>query len=118
MHAQFIVVPPLPKIIELFVHATGCNFNVDVRWSRWLSISKERIEEFRKYIRPSHQTILNDCIEGKSDNPSSLLRQLLRPHDYTIRRVSKLWILTTIKKDEGEKGTQLINKTVVIKWDD
>lgn len=118
MHAQFIVAPPLPKIIDLFVSATGCTFNVDVRWSRWISISNDVIEEFRKYIRPSHQNILNDCIEGKSENPASLLRQLLRPHDYTIRRVSKLWLLTTIKKDEGEKGTQLIKKTIIINWED
>jgi hypothetical protein len=116
MHAQFIVVPPLPKIIDLFVRTTGCSFNVDVRWSRWFSISIESIEEFRKYIRPSHQIILNEYIEGKAENPASLLRQLLRPHDYTIRRVGKLWMLTTLKKDECEKGTQLIKKTVVINW--
>ena len=118
MHAQFIVVPPLPKVIDFFVKATGCSFNVDVRWSRWLSISIESIEEFRKYIRPSHQNILNECIEGKAENPASLLRQLLRPHDYTIRRNSKLWVLTNIKKEENEKGTQLIKKTVVINWDE
>lgn len=116
MHAQFIVAPPLPKIIDFFVKTTGCSFNVDVRWSRWLSISIESVEEFRKYIRPSHQNILNEYIEGKAENPASLLRQLLRPHDYTIRRNGKLWVLTPLKKAESEKGTQLIKKTVVINW--
>lgn len=116
MHAQFIVAPPLPKIIDLFLKATGCSFNVDVKWSRWLSISSDSCEEFRKYIRPSHQQILNDTISGISENPASLLRQLLRPHDYTIRRSGKLWTLATLKKEEGPKGTHLIKENVVIDW--
>ena len=116
MHAQFIVVPPLAKIIDLFTKATGCSFNIDVKWSRWVSIPIELYEEFRKYIRPSHQQILNDTISGASETPASLLRQLLRPHDYTIRRVGKLWMLSTLKKEEGIKGTHLIKESVVIDW--
>lgn len=116
MHAQFIVVPPLPKIIELFVKTTGCSFNVDVKWSRWISISIDFYEEFRKYIRPSHHQILNDVISEKAENPASILRQLLRPHDYTIRRSGKLWTLSTLKKEEGPKGAHLIKESVVIDW--
>jgi hypothetical protein len=116
MHAQFIVVPPLPKIIDLFVKTSGCQFNVDVKWSRWLSISIDFYEEFRKYIRPSHQQILIDTISGQSENPASLLRQLLRPHDYTIRRSGKLWTLSTLKKEGCPKGTHLIKENVVIDW--
>lgn len=116
MHAQFIVVPPLAKIIDYFVKATGCTFNVDVKWSRWSATPVENIEEFRKYIRPSHQQILNDTLSGKAENPASLLRQLLRPHEYTIRRVGKLWSLATLKKDEGPSGTHIIKETIVIDW--
>jgi hypothetical protein len=116
MHAQFIVSPPLPKITDLFIKTTGCQFNVDVKWSRWVSISVDLYEEFRKYIRPSHQQILNDTIAGTAENPASILRQLLRPHDYTIRRMGKLWILSTLKKDECTKGAHLIKESVVIDW--
>jgi hypothetical protein len=116
MHAQFIVVPPLAKIVDIFARATGCIFTVDVKWSRWSAVTVEQIEEFRKYIRPSHQQILNDVASGKAESPASLIRQLLRPHDYTIRRVGKLWTLATLKKDEGGAGAHLIKQNVVIDW--
>lgn len=116
MHAQFIVAPPLPKIIDLFVKTTGCSFSIDVKWSRWISISIDFYEEFRKYIRPSHQQILNDTISGKAENPASLIRQLLRPHDYTIRRSGKLWTLSTLTQDDAPSGAHIIKETVVIDW--
>lgn len=116
MHAQFIVVPPIAKVVDIFARATGCTFSVDVKWSRWTAVPVEQIEEFRKYIRPSHQQILNDTISNKAENPASLLRQLLRPHEYTIRRAGKLWTLATLKKDEGDKGAHLIKQNVVIDW--
>ena len=116
MHAQFIVIPPLGKVSDYFVKATGCEFSEDVRWSRWVSVPSEATEEFRKYIRPSHQQILNDTLSGEAENPASLLRQLLRPHEYTIRRSSKFWVLSTLKKDEEPKGTRVIKEPVLIEW--
>lgn len=116
MHAQFIVIPPLGKITNYFGKATGCEFTEEVRWSIWPPLPAEETEEFRKYIRPSHQQILNDTLSGKAENPASLLRQLLRPHEYTIRRSGKFWILSTLKKDEEPKGTRVIKESIVIEW--
>ncbi len=116
MHAQFIVVPPIGKVYDYFGKATGCQFAVDVKWSRWNAMTVECTEEFRKYIRPSHQQILNDTIDGKADNPASLLRQLLRPHEYTIRRAGKFWLLSYLKKNEEVKGTRVVKESVLIEW--
>ena len=105
MHAQFIVVPPLAKIAELFAKATGRHFASGVSWMYWEPCTKEDVERFRKYIRPSHQKILDDTVTGIAENPSSLLRQLLRPHNYTIRRVGKGWSLHAMKgKESDEEG--------------
>ena len=116
MHAQFIVIPPMGKVVDYFVKTTGCEFSEDVRWSRWIPLPAETTEEFRKYIRPSHQQILNDTLSGAAENPASLLRPLLRPHEYTIRRAGKCWVLSTLKKDEGPKGTRVIKEPVLIEW--
>jgi hypothetical protein len=128
MHAQFIVVPPLTKIMDLFTKVTGRHFAPGVSWVVWEEYNKEDVERFRKYIRPSHQRILDDVISGTSENPCSLLRQLLRPHNYTIRRNTKGWSLHLTKDKEsdeeggGEGGTAtrvsvtVLEKPATIEW--
>jgi hypothetical protein len=102
MHAQFIVVPPLTKIAELFTKATGKHFAAGVSWVFWETCSPENFERFRKYIRPSHQKILDEVVAGTAENPCSLLRQLLRPYKYTIRRGTRGWSLHLTKDKDSE----------------
>lgn len=126
MHAQFIVVPPLVKISELFTKATGRHFAIGVSWICWENCSKEDFERFRKYIRPSHQKILDETIDGTAENPTSLLRQLLRPHNYTIRRTGRGWSLHATKGKEGEEeggdttsprvSVTTLDKPTTIEW--
>jgi hypothetical protein len=102
MHVQFIVVPPITKVTELFVKATGKPLAAGTSWMGWNACAKEDFERFRKYIRPSHQKILDDAVNGIAENPCSLLRQLLRPHEYTIRRSGRNWLLQKIKSGSDE----------------
>lgn len=102
MHVQFIVVPPLTKVTELFVKATGKHLAAGVSWVAWEICTKENFERFRKYIRPSHQKILDDTVNGIAENPCSFLRQLLRPHNYTIRRTSRGWLLQSTKDKNSD----------------
>jgi hypothetical protein len=115
MHVQFIVVPPLTKVTELFVKATGKNLVAGVSWAAWEICNKEEFERFRKYIRPSHQKILEDSVNCISGNPCSFLRQLLRPHNYTIRRTSRGWLLqsTKDKGSEDESPSPRVSMTML-----
>jgi hypothetical protein len=106
MHAQFIVVPPLTKLTELFTKATGKPFVVGVSWMFWETCTVADFERFRKYIRPSHQKVLDEAVAGTAENPCSLIRQLLRPHNYTIRRGSRNWSLQEVKGKGGEESAE------------
>jgi hypothetical protein len=105
MHAQFIVIPPLTKITELFTKVTDKEFAVGIAWAAWNTVAAEEYERFRKYIRPSHQKMLSETISGEADSPCSFLRQILRPHGYTIRRNSHGWNLQKVKEDGGDEET-------------
>lgn len=102
MPAQFIMVPPLTKITEFFVKATGAvTFHVGAEWFSWLPVTSEEIEIFRAYIRPSHSKLINEATANPTDGSRvcAFLRQLLRPHKYKIesrgaRGVSS-WVLVT-----------------------
>ena len=120
--------PPLTKVTGLFTKATGRHFASGVSWVIWETCDKEEFERFRKYIRPSHQRILDEVISGDSETPCSFLRQLLRPHNYTIRRNSRGWLLHITKdkesNDEGEDSTTItprvsitmLEKPATIEW--
>ncbi len=88
----------------------------------WEKCTPEDFERFRKYIRPSHQKILDDTVSGASENPCSFLRQLLRPYDYTIRRKGRNWILQSAKAGESDEETSprvsmtLLDAPTTITW--
>lgn len=100
MPAQFIVLPPLTKIQEFFVKATGAvTFHVGAEWFSWLPVTTGDVEVFRAYIRPSHTKLINEAASEPTDGVRicAFLRQLLRPHKYKIesrgtRSVSS-WVL-------------------------
>jgi hypothetical protein len=103
MPAQFIVVPPLTKIQEFFVKATGAvSFHVGVEWFSWVPVTTEDVEVFRAFIRPSHSKLINEAAAAPADGSRicAFLRQLLRPHKYKIetrgsRSVSSWMLVST-----------------------
>lgn len=119
MPTQFIVVPPLTKIKEFFVKATGApNFHVGIEWFHWLPLTAEDIAPFRGYIRPSHSKLINEAMAEPCNGGRvcAFLRQLLRPHNFKIElrgtRHSSSWVLvstdtevTPVGKHEGTTVT-------------
>lgn len=103
--AQFVVVPPLDRVGRLFCIVTGCQFVPEASWTLWKVCDVSDIVWLRDYIRPSHQKLLNDTINGIQKNPCSLLRQILRPHQYHIEKTSYGWIL---KKGKTKSGSKLV----------
>ena len=99
MHAQFIVVPALTKVQEIFIKATDAHgFHDGVEWFSWIPLEISNIETFRPYIRPSHQKLINDAVADPENGGRicSFLRQLLRPHQFKIETRSgpnKSWML-------------------------
>jgi len=87
MHAQFIVLPALTKIQEIFVKATGAALCDGAEWFSWNStLTADDIEPFRRFIRPSHQKLINAAVAAPRDAARicAFLRQLLRPYHYKI----------------------------------
>jgi len=101
--AQFVVVPPLDRVGKLFCIVTDCKFAPEVSWSLWKKCDVAEFEWLREYIRPSHQKLLNDTTMGVQTTPCSLLRQILRPHDYHIEKTSYGWSLKEGKSKAGPK---------------
>ena len=104
-HAQFRMIPPLTKVKELFVQATGQDFHVGATWTAWiLTADTAPYEVFRPYIRPSHSALLNNVVSAIGaaiqPNPLPFLRQLLRPHGYKIETTSTGWVLR--EKEDGD----------------
>lgn len=103
MPAQFIVVPPLTKIQEFFVKATGASsFHVGVEWFSWLPLTTAEVEAFRAYIRPSHSKLVSEAAANPTDGSRicAFLRQLLRPYKYKIethgsRHISSWMLVST-----------------------
>lgn len=102
MPAQFILVPPLTKIQEFFVKATGASsFHVGVEWFSWAPVSTVDVEAFRAYIRPSHSKLISEAAANPTDGSRvcAFLRQLLRPYKYKIEtrgsRYVSSWMLVS-----------------------
>jgi hypothetical protein len=93
MCAQFVAIPPLGRIKKLFQLCTGTPFIGDASWRSWPCVNPDAFVWLFEYIRPSHQKLLRDTIAGEQKTPCSLLRQLLRPHDYRIEKTSSGWAL-------------------------
>jgi hypothetical protein len=113
MHEQFIVVPPLAKVTELFMRATALTaFESGTAWTKWSPLAKEDVEEFRPYIRPCHHNILNRVSSGTAKTPLVFLRQLLRPHGFLIETRKNDWILYAV--GENHEGVHTKGgKTIV-----
>ena len=103
--AQFVVVPPLDRVGRLFCIVTGCRFAPEVSWTTWIPCDVSGMEWLREYIRPSHQKLLNDTLANIQPNACSLLRQILRPHDYRIEKTSYGW---TLKEGKSKSGPKLV----------
>ena len=100
--AQFTSIPPLTKISIFFKEVTGLDPDIDVIWSAWLPGDPHVIEEclthLRLCYRPCHLKILDDTEAGLHINPSSLLRQLLRPHGLNIQYRGSRWKIVKISQ--------------------
>jgi hypothetical protein len=99
--AQFVQVPSLERVRQIFSFVTGQPFEPHVSWSTWRSPSQEDFAWVRAYIRPCHQKILNDTVAG--ENPCRLMRQLLRPYDYYIDAKAGMW---SLRSGHVEKGVR------------
>jgi hypothetical protein len=116
MCAQFCAIPPLAKVEELFAAATATQLSSGVIWSEWHPIPAEQLEQFRPYIRPSHQRLLNLTVSGDHPAPCAFLRQLLRPHGYKIESAAHHWTLR-MNGDEPLDHAVRRNRSVTIAWE-
>ena len=117
MCAQFVAIPPLSRLGELFHLCTGTPFVVEALWRTWLPVASNNYDWLSEYIRPSHQKLLQDTISGKQKNPCSLLRQLLRPHDYRIEKTSSGWVLKFGKQVQSPTLVG-VKEGKMITWDE
>ena len=99
MHAQFVELPPLEDIVELYKAATGGKFNLEETWKKWNKVSPDDLYMFLPYIRPCHQKLLKETANGTQKNPCSFLRQLLRPYNYSINYDRKTYSLQEFKEE-------------------
>ena len=116
MCAQFCAIPPLAKVVELFAAATATQLSSGATWYEWHPVSAEQLEQFRSYIRPSHQRLLNLTVSGEHATPCAFLRQLLRPHGYKIESMPRRWILR-MNGDEPVDHAVRRERNVSITWD-
>ena len=105
-HAQFTDLPPFSDIEDLFKKATGLQLSLYTTWRLWKHVDPEDYAIFQPYIRPCHQRILLDTINGVQQSPCSLLRQLLRPYGILIQKTNKQYKLCehtnpTVGKKDG-----------------
>jgi hypothetical protein len=112
--AQFVVVPPLSRISLLFEKVTACRFIKENVWKSWTPGIITDYDWLYEFIRPSHQKLLIETIEGIHVNPCSLLRQLLRPHDYRIERTTYGWTLKEGRKSSSPSKVSV--RTGVMIW--
>lgn len=116
MCAQFCAIPPLAKVETLFVAATATQFHSGSAWSEWQPVSPDLLEQFRPYIRPSHQRLLNLTVSGEHPTPCAFLRQLLRPHGYKIESSGHGWLLRMNGEEPVEHAVRR-EKSVTIAWE-
>lgn len=105
----------MEKVALLFYSATGCRLEVDASWTSWKTVSPASYTWLRPYIRPCHQRVLNDTINGTYPTPLSLFRQLLRPYEYRIEAGGGHWTLRTASP---EKGVRIKPNPTTIVWSD
>jgi len=118
MGAQFRIAPPFVRVVSFFEATTSCKLVSGAEWSEWAECPIELFEQFRPYIRPSHQQLLNAAVAapGSPHTVCSLLRQLLRPHQFKIEATRTGWRLKS--STEQETGSVKRNPSPVkISWD-
>jgi len=96
LHAQFVLLPSLARIPELFTAATDVQMEEGATWTKWNHLPEEGYSWLLEYIRPCHQQILKETLENVQTTPAALFRQLLRPFHFTIKVHKKGWILAAI----------------------
>jgi len=101
---QFIELPPITFIQELFRLSTGHPFQLGISWCTWFQVDEEEIILFRPYFRQCHQKLLLETILGVQKNTCSLLRQMLRPYKFAIVRDKKMYTLVEIKEEATGVG--------------
>jgi hypothetical protein len=103
MGAQFRTPPSLERVASLFEAATALPLTHGAIWTAWSECPSELIEQFRPYIRPSHQQLLDTACANPSAGPAlcSFLRQLLRPHHYKIEATRSGWRLMSLEHGNG-----------------
>ena len=70
--SQFVIIPPLERLVLLFEKSTGCRFIKEVVWKSWNPVVATEYEWLYEYIRPSHQKLLIETINGIQDTPCSV----------------------------------------------
>jgi hypothetical protein len=117
MGAQFRAIPSLARVVSLFEAATATPMTHRAIWSEWITCPDELIEQFRPYIRPSHQQLLETARANPGSGPAmcSFLRQLLRPHKFKIEATRTGWRLISI--ENNDTAVSLKDTPVRIEWD-
>ena len=102
--AQFVNIPPLDMVKELFTSTTGLPFSEGVSWTVWQTADPSDLYMFRPYIRKCHHQLLMETANGIQKNACSFLRQVLRPHNFSIKLKKKMYYLCEIKEDAKTVG--------------
>ena len=111
--AQFIYLPPLDMIKELFTGATGLTFRDDISWKLWQAVDPSDIYMFLPYIRKCHQQLLIETANGVQKNVCSFLRQLLRPYNFSIKLIKKTYHICELKEESKTVGKK---EGVTVVW--
>jgi len=118
MGAQFRIPPSLERVASLFEAATALPLTHGAIWTAWSECPSELIEQFRPYIRPSHQQLLDTACANPSTGPAlcSFLRQLLRPHKFKIEALRTGWRLLS-SEHQHTAAVSRKQESVRIEWD-
>ena len=111
--AQFVRLPPLDMIKELFTLATGLIFREDASWVIWQTVDPSDLYIFRPYIRKCHQQLLIETANGVQKNVCSFLRQLLRPYNFSIKLIKKTYHICELKEESKTVGKK---EGVTVVW--
>jgi len=111
MHnTQFSELPPISDINDLFLKATGVKLTLYTTWSSWNPVDPEEYFIFQPYIRPCHQRILVETINGVQPNPCAFLRQLLRPYGlHIVKRNNQYKVCVVSEHTVGKKPGTLLS---------
>jgi hypothetical protein len=111
MHStQFSELPPISDIGELFLKVTGVKLTLYTTWRTWILVDPEEYFIFQPYIRPCHQRILVETINGVQPNPCAFLRQLLRPYGlHIVKRNNQYKVCELSEQTVGKKPGTLLS---------